>query len=338
MVTIHVYQFGYLGATLRPFYEECWNVGVTIKTSLVFLFSVANIVTAGLATAQSYPAKPIRMIVTFSPGSPADIVARGLVPKLTETFKQPVVIDNRAGGGGTIGTETAVRANPDGYTLVMVAGAYATNAVFYKLPYDPLNEVMPVAQVVESGFVITLHSSVPATNIKELIAYDKANPGKLNYGTGGLGSTTHLATELFNQMAGTRLAHVPYKGQGLALNDLLGGQIPHIRSNRLRGIAVTSAKRSSAVPEIPTVSEALQGYEASTWYGILGPKALPIDIVLRWNKEINRFLQLSETRERMASDGMEPAGGLPEQFRDVIRRDIAKWQKVVRIANIRPEG
>ncbi len=194
---------------------------------------------------------------------------------------------------------------------------------------------------------MTLHPSVPVKSIKELIAYDKANPGKLNYGSGGTGSSNHLATELFNQMAGTRMTHVPYKGTGPALNDLLGGQIqlifgalplmiPQVKSNRLRGIAVTAAKRSNAVPDIPTVGETVPGYEAVQWYAVLGPKALPKDIVARWNNEINRILQLPDVKERMAGDGMEPAGGSPERFREVLKRDVAKWQKVVKTAGIKP--
>jgi tripartite-type tricarboxylate transporter receptor subunit TctC len=315
-------------------------------------FGLPNIILGLLLSAggahaqQSYPAKPIRLIVTFSPGSPADIVARALSPKLAEAFKQSVVVDNRAGGGGAIGTETGVKANPDGYTLVLVAGAYATNAVFYKLPYDPVKDVKPIALVVTSGFVATVNASLPVASIKELIAYDKANPGRLNYGTGGPGSTTHLAVEFFNQIAGTKLTHVPYKGQGLAISDLLGGQIqlifgglplvaPHLKSNRLRGIAVTTTQRSSAVPDMPTVAETLQGYEAVTWYGVLGPKASPTDIVTRWNKEINRILQLPDVKERMLNDGAEPAGGGGEHFREVIKRDIAKWEKVVKVSGIR---
>ncbi len=301
----------------------------------------------GVQAQQSYPTRPIRLIVPFSPGSPGDIVARMLAPKLTETFKQSVVVDNRSGGGGTIGSEIAVRANPDGYAMLLVPGAYAANAAFYKLPYDPVNDVAPIALFGESSFVVTLHLSVPVTSVKELIAYDKANPGKLNYGTGGAGGIGHLATELFNHMAGTKMAHVPYKGAALALNDVLGGQIqiilgslplivPQVKSNRVRGIAVTAAKRSSAVPDIPAVAETVPGYEAVTWYGVLGPKALPKDIVSRWNNEINRILQLPDVKERMASDGLEPAGGSPERFSELLKRDIAKWQKVVKIANIKP--
>lgn len=295
----------------------------------------------------NYPAKPIRLIVPFPPGGGLDIVARILAQKLTETFKQTVVVDNRAGGGGTLGTEIAVRANPDGYTMVLMSASYATNAALYKLPYDPLNDVVPIALVAESGFVVALHSSLPVRNVKELIAYDKANAGKLNYGTGGTGSSTHFASELFNQMAGVRMTHVPYKGGAPALNDLLGGQIqimigeappiiPHLKSNRLRGIAVTSAKRSNAVPDIPTVAESVPDYEAVQWYGGLGPKALPKDIVARWNSEINRTLQLPDVNARMTGDGLTPVGGSTERFHEILKRDVAKWQNVVKIAGIKP--
>ena len=296
---------------------------------------------------QKYPTKPIRLIVAFPPGGGADIVARIMAQKVTESFGVPVVVDNRPGAAGMIGTETAVKANPDGYTLIVVEGGYAANAAVHKLPYDPVNDVTPISLIGETGFVVTLHPSVPIKGIKEIIAYDKANPGKLNYGTGGAGSSNHLVTEFFNQMAGTKMTHVPYKGIGLALNDLLGGQIqlifggfppmiPQIKSNRLRGIAVTTAKRSNAMPHIPTVGETVPGYEAVQWFAILGPKALPKDVVTRWNNEIDRIVQLPDVKERMAGDGLEPAGGSPERFREVLKREIAKWQKVVKTAGIKP--
>ncbi|MBI4207660.1 MAG: tripartite tricarboxylate transporter substrate binding protein [Betaproteobacteria bacterium] len=301
----------------------------------------------GVHAQQKYPTKPIRLIVPFPAGGGIDRVARMLAQKLSETFKQSVVVDNRPGGGATIGTETAVRANPDGYTMILVSASYATNASLYKLPYDPVNDVVPIALIGESGYVVTVHPSGPVTSIQELIAYGKANPGKLDYGTGGTGSSTHLVTELFNQMAGVKMTHVPYKGAGAGLSDLLGGQIqlifatmpgmiPQVKSNRLRGIAVTTAKRSNAVPEIPTVAETVPGYEAVQWYAVLGPKALPKDIAARWNREIGRILQLSDVKQHMAGDSIEPAGGSPERFREVLKRDVAKWQKVVKIANIKP--
>ena len=301
----------------------------------------------GVYAQQAYPTRPIRLIVPFPPGGGADIVARVMAQKVTESFGVPVVVDNRPGAAGMIGTEIAVRANPDGYTLILVEGGYAANAAVHKLPYDPVNDVAPISLIGETGFVVTLHPSVSIKSIKELIAYDKANLGKLTYGTGGTGSSNHLVTEFFNQMAGTKMTHVPYKGIGLALNDLLGGQIqlifggfppmiPQIKSNRLRGIAVTTARRSNAVPDIPTVGETVPGYEAVQWFAILGPKALPKDVVTRWNNEINRIVQLPDVKERMAGDGLEPAGGSPERLREVLKREIAKWQKVVKTASIKP--
>jgi tripartite-type tricarboxylate transporter receptor subunit TctC len=295
----------------------------------------------------TYPRKPIRLIVPFPPGGPADLMARMLAQKLTERFEQSVVVDNRPGGGGAIGTETAARANPDGYTMMLVTASYAANAALSKLPYDPVNDVAPVALIGENGLVVALHPTVPVTSVKELIAYDKTNPGRLNYGSSGTGSAIHLATELFNQMAGTTMTHVPYKGLGPAVNELLGGQIqlvfggmpqmiPQVKSHRVHGIAVTSARRSSAVPDIPTVAETVAGYEAVQWTAVLGPKAMAKDIVARWNTEINRILQLSDVKERMAGAGTEPAGGSPERFGEVLKRDVAKWQKVVKIANIKP--
>lgn len=296
---------------------------------------------------QNYPTKPIRLIVPFPAGGSTDIMARMMAQKLSETFKKAIVVDNRPGGGGAIGIETVVRASPDGYTMLIVSAAYAANAALYKLPYDPVNGVTPIALIGETGYVVTVHPTGPFKSVKELIAYEKANPGKLNYGTGGTGSSVHLATELFNQMASTRITHVPYKGTGAALRDLLGGQIhlvigsmpqtiPQVKSNRLRGIAVTTAERSDAVPDMPTVGETVPGYEAVNWSAILGPKDLPRDIAARWNNEINSILHLPDVKERMAGAGMEPAGGSPDRFRDVLERDVAKWKKVVNIANIKP--
>ena len=321
----------------------------TTKALLVFFILACSAIASGQTTAQNYPTRPIRLIVPFPPGGPLDIVARLMVPNFTAAFKQSIVVDNRPGGGGTIGTETAVRATPDGYTMILVSAAYATNAALYKLTYDPLNEVTPIGIVGNTGFIVTLHPSVSIASIKDLIAYDKANPGKLNYGSGGTGGSNHLVAELFNQMAGTKMTHVPYKGIGPALNELLGGQIhlvvasipptvPLIKSNRLRGIAVTTAARANAMPDIPTVGESIPSFEAVNWVAMLAPKALPKEIVERWNREINHILQFPEVKERMAVDGLDPVGGTPERFREVLTRDVAKWQKVVKLANIKLGG
>jgi tripartite-type tricarboxylate transporter receptor subunit TctC len=317
------------------------------KTLLLFGAMLAIlVVTAGAQGQQAYPARPVRLIVPFPPGGGVDIVARFISQKLAEPFKAPVVVDNRPGAAGAIGTEIAIKANPDGYTLIAVEGGYAGNAAVFKLPYDPLTDVTPIALIAETGFIVTVNPSVPAKTVGDLIAYDRANPGKLYYGSGGTGSINHLVVELFNQLAGTNLAHVPYKGVGLALNDLLGGHIqiiiggmppmiPHIKSNRLRGIAVTNGTRSLVVPDLPTVAETVSGYEAMQWFAILGPKGLPHEVVARWNTAIDHIMQLPEARERMMSDGLEPAGGAPERFADVLKRDIAKWQRVVSIAGIK---
>ena len=296
---------------------------------------------------QKYPIRPVRLIVPFAPGGGTDITARMLAQKLTESFKQTVIVDNRPGGGGTIGIETAVRASPDGYTMILLTTGYTTNAALGQLPYDPINDVAPIGLVGQTGFVVVVHPSIPIKSTRELIAYDKASPGKINYGSAGTGGITHIATEYLNYMAGTKMTHVPYKGAGPAFNDLLGGQIqlllagtpptiPHLKANRLRGIAITSAKRSNALPDIPTVGESIPGFEVVLWFAVLGPKALPKDIVARWNREIDRIVQLPDMKERMANDGTEPVGGSPERFREVLVSDIAKWQKVVKIANIKP--
>jgi tripartite-type tricarboxylate transporter receptor subunit TctC len=301
------------------------------------------------AMAQGYPARPIRLIVPFPPGGGTDLMARVLAQKLTEVFGATVVVDNRGGAGGTIGAEMGVRAAPDGYTMTVVSGSYATNAALYKLAYDPVNDVTPISLLGESGFLASVHPSVPIRNAKELVAYAKASPGKLNYGSTGTGGITHMATELFNQMAGTRMTHVPYKGTGPALNDLLGAQIqvmfgaipaiaPHVKTNRLRGIGVTTAKRNAAVPEIAPLAETVPGYEAVLWYAVFGPNALPKDVVARWSKEVDRIVQSAEMKQKMAGEGVEPIGGSPERFRDVLKRDVPKWRKVVQDGKISVGG
>lgn len=296
---------------------------------------------------QKYPTKPIRVIVPFTAGGGIDVMARMLAQKLSESFSVPVVVDNRPGAGGTIGTETVVRASPDGYTMMVTSASYATNAALQKLSYDPSNDVSAIALLGETAFVVTLHPSIPVKNIRELIAYDKASPGRLNFGSSGTGGILHLAGELFNQMAGTRLMHVPHKGASAAVNDLLGGHVQivfagvpvvasHVKANRLRGLGVSTLKRSTALPDIPSVAETVPRYEVVQWFAVLGPKALPKDILARWNREINRIVQLPDVRERMAAQGVEPTGGAAEHLRDTLKRDIEQWQKVVNIAGIKP--
>jgi tripartite-type tricarboxylate transporter receptor subunit TctC len=306
----------------------------------------AILATGGVHAQPIYPSKPIRLIVPYAPGGGADVMARVLAQKLTESFAVSIIVDNRPGGSGTIGTETGVRATADGYTMMLISVAHAANAAFHKLPYDLLIDVAPIALIEEAGFLVALHPAVPIRTIGDLIGYAKAYPAKLNAG-GSIGGIPHLATELFNQMAGTKMTQVPYKGGGPALNAVIGGEIqlvfgamnsatPHVRSKRLRGIAVTTPGRSNALPDIPAVADTVPGYEALTWTAVVGPKALPKEVVARWNGEINRVLQLSDVRARMAGDGVEPAGGSSDRFRGVLKRDVAKWQRVVNTAGIKP--
>jgi len=305
-------------------------------------------VVVAIAADPAYPNKPIRVIVPIAAGGQTDVMARLLAQRLSEIFKQPLVVENRTGAGGSVGTEIAVKANPDGYTILLVASTYAANAALHKLPYDPVKDVTPIIFLGETGFVISVYPTVPVKSIKELIAYEKNNPGKLIYGSGGAGSTTHLATELFNQMTGTRMLHVPYKGSGPALNELIGGQVqlvtvgmplalPQVKANRIRGLAVTTTKRSISLPDLPAVADTVPGYEAISWFAIYGPKGLSADIAQRWNGEINRILQLSDIKDRIASLGIEPVGGSADRLRDITRREILKWQNVVKLANIKPE-
>jgi|MudIll2142460700_1097286.scaffolds.fasta_scaffold261533_2 tripartite-type tricarboxylate transporter receptor subunit TctC len=299
-----------------------------------------------MAQADKYPTKSVRMLVPFAPGGGTDITARLIAQKMSEVLGQQVIVDNRAGGGGTIGAETAVRAAPDGYTVIMVSGSYGTNAALYQLPYDPVKDIQALVMIGESGFVLALHPSVPAKSVPEFIAHAKANPGKLNYASTGTGGITHLTTELFDLMAGTKMTHIPYKGTGPALSDLLGGQvqlifgsmpatIPHAKTGKLRGIGVTTAKRAGPLPDVPTIGETVKDYEAALWYGLWGPRGLPKPVIARWNTEVARILQTEEMKKRLAGDGVEPAGGPPEQFINAIRRDVEKWKKVVKAANIR---
>lgn len=307
---------------------------------------LGSLVLPGAVLAQKYPNKPIRLIVPFAPGGGTDIMARMFGQKFTDVTGQPVVVDNRAGAGGTLGAETTVRSTPDGYTLCLVSTSYATNAALFKLPYDAVRDITPIVMIGDAGTLLTVHPSVQAKTVKELVALAKAKPGALNFASSGTGGNTHLITELFIMHAGIQLTHVPYKGTGAALNDLLGGHVqmimgtlqvmlPHVKTGRLRGIAVTNAKRSNALPDLPTIGETLPGYEAPLWYGLWGPRGLPNEVVTLWNTEIRKAARLPDIRDRFAIEGIEAGDGPPEVFRDVVARDVAKWIKVVKAANIR---
>jgi len=301
--------------------------------------------------AQGYPIKPIRFVVPYAPGGNTDILARLLSQKLSEAWGQQVIIDNRPGAAGTVGAELVARAPADGYTLIMgsFGNIIVANSLYKNLKYDPFRDFASIALVSLPPGILVENPAVPAQNVRELIAYAKSNPGRLNYGSPGSGAWNHLFFELFNASAGISIVHVPYKGIAPAVVDLLGGQVqlaisafptalPHIRSGKLRALAVTSAKRSGLMTDVPTVAESgLAGYEAAGWFGVLAPAGTPPAVVAKLNAEINRILELPEVKASLASDGAEPAGGTPAQMTESARAASAKWSKLIRELNLRTE-
>jgi tripartite-type tricarboxylate transporter receptor subunit TctC len=302
-----------------------------------------------MARAQAYPSRPVRIIVPFAPAGASDITARLIGQWLSERLGQQFVIENRPGGGGNIGTEAVVRAPADGYTLLMVGSANASNATFYdKLNFNFIRDIAPVGSVFRGPYVMVVNPSVPARSVPEFIAYAKANPGKLTMASSGTGAVPHVAGELFKMMAGIDMVHVPYRGGGPALTDLLAGQVQvyfpttvasigYIRAGRLRALAVTAATRSDALPDIPTVGEFLPGYEASTWYGVGAPKGTPAEIVEKLNKEVNAGLADPTMKARLADLGGDVLALSPADFGKLIADETEKWGKVIRAANIKPE-
>ncbi len=312
--------------------------------------SSAVILTAMDIFAQNFPGKPIRMIVAYPPGGGTDIVGRMVAQKLAENFAQTVVIDNRGGAAGNIGSEIAARSAPDGYTLLM--GNVAPNAInvslYAKLGYDPVTDFAPVSLVASTPNILVVHPALAVKSVADLVALARAKPATLNYPSAGLGSSSHLAGELFDSLAVVKMVHIPYKGGGPALTDLLGGQVqlmfatmpaamPHVRSGKLRAVAVTSAKRSQAMPELPTLGETLKGYDASTWYGVLAPAATPRAIIATLHGAILKILGVAETRDRLLAQGFEPVGGTPAEFGAYIKSEIVKWGRVIKAAGIKPE-
>ena len=295
------------------------------------------------ASAQSYPTRPIWLIVPFAAGGGSDIVARTVAQKLGEALGHPVLVDNKPGAGGNIGTDVAAKAAPDGYTIVMgVFGPIAVNpSLFGNLPYDPLRDFAPITQAVTVTNMLAVHPSVPAGTVKELIEYGRQNPGKLASATGGVGTAGHMASELFKSMTRLDMAVVPYKGAAPAVNDVLNGQVPitfeallstlpYVKTGKLKAIAVTTSTRSSLLPDIPTIAEAgLPGYDANNWYGFLAPARTPEPVIAILHREITRVLRMPDVTEKLASVGAEPVGNTPEAFSTVIRTDVAKWKRIV---------
>jgi tripartite-type tricarboxylate transporter receptor subunit TctC len=302
-----------------------------------------------IARAQSYPSRPVRVIVPFAAGGGVDIVARLIGQWLSEQLRQPFVIENRPGGGGNIGTEAVVRAPADGYTLLLVTAANAINTTLYeKLSFNLSRDIAPVAGIIVVPNVMVVHPSVPAKTIPEFIAYAKANPGKVNMASGPIGGSSHVSGELFKMLTGTDMLLVSYRGTAPAVTDLLAGQvqvlfnsppasIEYIKAGRLRALAVTTTTRSEVLPDVPTVSEFVPGYEASQWYGVGAPKNTPAQIVEELNKEINAGLAAPKLKARLADLGGTPIAGSPADFGKFIAEETEKWGKVIRAANIKPE-
>jgi tripartite-type tricarboxylate transporter receptor subunit TctC len=304
----------------------------------------------GAAHAQSdYPTRPIRFIVPLVPGGAADILARALGQKLTERLNQQVVIDNRPGAGQTVGTEIAARAAPDGHTILIAASAHTINPSLWKLRYDSNKDFSAIGMVAMVPNVLVIHPSVPGRTVKEFIANARAKRAELNFGSSGTGSASHLSGELFKLSTGIQFVHIPYKGQGQVMTDMLGGHIKvafpsipasiqHIKSGRMIALGVTTRQRSSALPDLPTIEEAgVPGYEVSGWYGILGPAGIPRRVVERLNTELTRILQEPSMREMLAREGAEPRSSTPDEFAHIIAADIVKWAKVVKTAGIKVE-
>ena len=324
--------------------------GLTKLGRVIGLLMLALTLDTSVA-AQGYPSKPIRFVVPYAPGGNTDILARLLGQKLSEAWGQQVIIDNRPGAAGTVGAELVARSPADGYTLIMgsFGNIIVANSLYKNLKYDPFKDFASIALVSLPPGILVENPAVPAQNVRELIAYAKSNPGRLNYGSPGAGAWNHLFFELFNASAGISIVHVPYKGIAPAVVDLLGGQVqlaisafptalPHIRSGKLRALAVTSAKRSGLMTDVPTVAESgLAGYEAAGWFGVLAPAGTPPAVVSKLNAEINRILELPEIKASLASDGAEPAGGTPAQMTESARAASAKWSKLIRELNLRTE-
>jgi len=301
------------------------------------------------AAAQSYPSRPVKIVVPATPGGAIDLIARSLAEKLTVSLGQPVVVENKPGASNNLGTDFVAKSPPDGYTLVIVASSHATiKHLFKQMPFDPIKDFEPVVYTHVVPLLLAVHPSVQAKTVPELVGWIKANPDKAIYASSGPGSSLHMAAELFMSMTGTKMHHVPYKGSSAAHPDLLAGRTAmifdtvtavrgHVKSGAVRGIAVTTAKRSSAMPELPTIAESLPGYDASTWGGILAPAGTSKDAVSKLNFSINAALKLEDVRSRLMGAGIEIQGGTPEAFAEVIRIEVDKWGRIVKAAGIQPE-
>jgi tripartite-type tricarboxylate transporter receptor subunit TctC len=317
--------------------------------SAMALCGAASLLAASAYAQAPYPARPIRIIVAYTPAGTTDILARALGQKFTEAWSQPVLVDNRPGANGNIGTEAAAKAPADGYTLLMgTAATHGVNPSLYpKLAFDAVRDFAPISLTAIVPNIVVVNPALPVKNVKELIAYAKANPGKLSHGSPGIGSTGHMSAELFKSMAGIKMTHVPYKGSAPTLQDLIGGQIqvvidnlppylPHVKGGKIRALAVTPSKRSPAAPDLPTLEETgLKGYDASSWFGLFAPAGTPSEVVGKIAAESQRILQLPDVRDRLLALGAQPVGNAPGEFGKFVQDEIAKWAGVVRAANVK---
>lgn len=303
---------------------------------------------AAPAAAQQWPVKPVRVIVPFAPGGGSDITARQFSQKLSEMLGQQFVVDNRGGAGGLIGMELTAKAPADGYAIMMMSGSFAATSALHKPAFDPINTIVPVAEFGFTPFVLTIHPSLPAKTVKEFIGLARTTKGGLSYAGTGTGGITHLATELLSNMAGIKMVPIQYKSTGLAMTDLLSGQVPvivgsllpvtpHIKSGKLRALAVTTAKRWHTLPTVPTVAETVPGYEVELWFGTMAPRGTPQPVIDRLNGAINKALQDPDIKNKLEADGMLPSGGTPQKFGERIRKDYERWVKVINAAGLKPE-
>ena len=321
---------------------------MSIVRAATLTVCAATMLTAGTAfAADVFPNRPLRFVVSYPPAGATDILARTVAQKLNETWGQPAIVDNRPGASGNIGAEYAARATPDGYTIFVSTGSHAIGASLYKkLSYDLIRDFTGVSLIATTPSVMVVNNSLPFKDVKSVIAYAKANPGKLSFGSAGMGSMAHLSVELFSSMTGTRFLHVPYKGNTGILADIIGGQIaftidslppylPMIKAGKIRALAVTPSKRSTTVPELPTIAEAgVPGYEAVGWFGLAVPAATPRDVVNKLSAEVVRILQMPDVKARMFEVGAEPSGSTPEQFDEHVKKEVAKFAKVIQYANV----